>query len=1240
MFFSVNTRAASFLRPGDSVAIHVWERGMNTHGSEIGTFLKFFFLGILIFAYALSFPFLFGTVGRGAALFSFFPTICSLWFFGPFAACAAAAAMTGGHVFLFRHRTVWDAAVLFQAALPCALGLPAAFAFWGFQNVFSKVKSISDRLSIEKEGLKNEIERKEYAEKCIHECEQNYRHCIDLTSDAVFSFDLHGNFIFVNPSGYRLIGYDAATLKMMKYTDCIARGYAEKIKKSHIRQYLSGTTNLYRELPCVTRNDEIRWIGYTATLLSESGGGKVFHVVARNITPRIEFEHSFAKELETFDSKILERTAELTKANQALQIEIRERAWVEEALRNSEEKYRSLVEGLHDVVFQTDADYCLSFLNPAWCTITGIALEACRGKCLFDYIVPEEREAVRNTFEKIRLRESTYERSQFSIQTPSGDIRFIEADIYAILSEDMAFLGTDGLLKDVTEVTAAQAALRESKEFLDKIVNSLVDPIFVKDTEHRWILLNDAFCKAVGSSKEELLYTRDDAIFPKEQTGVFWESDNLVLQSGQEHVGEERVFDRSHEPHTLLIKKAIYIDDKNNKFVVGISRDITEQKEIENQIKRLNSDLDLRVRERTAQLETANQELRREIQERRRAEERLRMFEHAMRSIGDAVYIADDDTVLFVNPAFCEMYGYSYEEIQGHPLEVLWLRKESDSNHETIKQKALEDGWKGDLIHRRKDGSEFPVFLSASLIQDNEESALKWIGIIRDITEQRAVAQELNILSQAVEQSPVSILISDLSGKIQYVNSRFCEVTGYAKEEAIGKNPRILKSGETKMEEYDKLWKMIGSGGAWSGTLRNRRKSGDLYWDSTIIFPIKNIDSCVTHYIAMKEDITEKIKLEAQVRRSQRLEVIGTLAGGIAHDLNNVLSPILMAVQLLRIKMVDPKGLNLLTTLEATVNRGADIVKQVLSFARGVEGDRILIQPKHLLREVQEIMHETFPRLVEIKSDIPKDLWPVIGDATQLHQVFMNLCVNARDAMPHGGTLRVKAENIELNEKQASLHLGAQSGPYVLISVSDTGIGIPQNHLDKIFDPFFTTKEIGKGTGLGLSTVTTIVKSHKGFLTVYSEIDRGTEFKIYIPASLERNSEQREARPSEPPQGRGELVLLIDDEASIREVTRQLLENAQYRVLDACDGVEALEIFKKHRNSISVVITDMMMPHMDGSAVIRELQQLNPEVKIIAASGLLNNENMPGIHSPNVHAFLPKPFKPEKMFWTLDALLH
>jgi PAS domain S-box-containing protein len=392
-------------------------------------------------------------------------------------------------------------------------------------------------------------------------------------------------------------------------------------------------------------------------------------------------------------------------------------------------------------------------------------------------------------------------------------------------------------------------------------------------------------------------------------------------------------------------------------------------------------------------------------------------------------------------------------------------------------------------------------------------------------------------------------------------------------------------------------------------------------------------------FTAIIRDISDKKRLESQFLRAQRMESIGTLAGGIAHDLNNVLSPILTAVELLQMRLADESSQRLLNILHTNAVRGGEMIKQVLSFARGVEGEHITLQPAHLIKEIVKILADTMPKNIEITFSIDPDLSSVLGDATQLHQVLMNLCVNARDAMPHGGNLRIEAENVEVDEHYARMNVEAKPGKYVSVGVIDTGFGISEQNLNKIFDPFFTTKEHGQGTGLGLSTVAGIVRSHSGFVNVYSEVGRGARFKVYLPAI-----EAARATPAKPPRrdlptGNGELILVIDDENAIREVARETLSAFGYQVIIASDGAEAMAVFAAHKDAVKLVMTDMMMPYMDGPATIRALRRLDPKVKIIATSGLKAEDKIADAAQLGVKTFLPKPYTAETLLKTVAAVL-
>jgi two-component system, cell cycle sensor histidine kinase and response regulator CckA len=404
------------------------------------------------------------------------------------------------------------------------------------------------------------------------------------------------------------------------------------------------------------------------------------------------------------------------------------------------------------------------------------------------------------------------------------------------------------------------------------------------------------------------------------------------------------------------------------------------------------------------------------------------------------------------------------------------------------------------------------------------------------------------------------------------------------------------------------------------------RPDGSMRWIRDRGFPIKNHTGVAYRVVGIAEDITNRKLTEAALRRTERLESLGTLTSGIAHDLNNVLTPIMGIVQLLPLKVVnmDASTQRLLQILDDSTRRGADLVKQILSFTRGVESKPTITQVSHLLVEIQKIIQQAFPKNIELSIDLPQDLWSITADATMLHQVFMNLCVNARDAMPDGGTMHIIAENLAIDENYARMNLDVQVGAYVVVTIADTGTGIPPEILDRIFDPFFTTKEIGKGTGLGLSTAIGIVKSHHGLIDVESEVDRGTQFKVYLPAT--DTIATAPVLTTEPPSGHGELILVVDDEVAIQEITKVTLETYGYRAMTASDGIEAIALYAQHKQEIGIVLMDMMMPSLDSVTIIRTLHKLNPQVQIIAMSGLATKDAVKKTLSEGVKAFLPKPF--------------
>ena len=510
-----------------------------------------------------------------------------------------------------------------------------------------------------------------------------------------------------------------------------------------------------------------------------------------------------------------------------------------------------------------------------------------------------------------------------------------------------------------------------------------------------------------------------------------------------------------------------------------------------------------------------------------------------------------------------------------------------------------------------------------------------WLISQRQGTEER-VQEQAELLDLAHD----AILVQDLEDHVLYWNKSAERIYGWTAPEALGrKTSELLRNNGFK---FDETRKIILETGVWSGELTCRTKSGREVVVEARWTLVRNRHGEPKAILSINTDITDRKKLQEQLLRSQRLQSIGTLAGGIAHDLNNILTPLMMSVALLKDKTNgDPESKSLLATLEANVQRGAALVQQVLAFGRGVSGARVAVNPVQVVREIERIVHETFPKSVHFELSLNPELWAMTGDSTQLHQVLLNLCLNARDAMPNGGRLSIQMENTILDETYVNMHLEATLGAYLVIKVTDTGAGIPPELQDKIFEPFFTTKEVGKGTGLGLPSVLAIVKSHGGFINFYSEAGQGSTFKIYLPASTTPGAAEIVAvDQTQLPRGRNEVVLVVDDEEPIRSTAKKLLERSGYRVLLAENGGEAVSLYAQRKNEIAVVLTDMAMPVMDGVATIVALKSLNPSVKIISSSGLAANGAVAKASGVGVQHFIPKPYTAEVMLQTVHKILH
>lgn len=512
----------------------------------------------------------------------------------------------------------------------------------------------------------------------------------------------------------------------------------------------------------------------------------------------------------------------------------------------------------------------------------------------------------------------------------------------------------------------------------------------------------------------------------------------------------------------------------------------------------------------------------------------------------------------------------------------------------------------------------------------------------------RRADEKLRLLETAIQQVSESIVITsaELDGpgpRILFVNPGFARMTGYSAEEALGQTPEFLQGPKTDRTLLERLRFHLSHGEAFHGETVAYRKDGTEFHLQSSVVPLHDPQGRTTHFVAVQQDVTERKQNEARLLRAQRLESIGALASGIAHDLNNILAPIMMSAPMLRWNLPAQEAEQTLAAIETSAQRGADLVKQLLLFGRGVEAKRTTMDLKQLLRELLQMIRETFPKSIHVEATVDPDLWPVHGDPTQLNQVLLNLCVNARDAMPGGGKLTLIAENVPPDPAGSSHPEETRMSAFVCLRVQDTGTGIPPEVLGRIFDPFFTTKEQGSGTGLGLSIALGIVKKHCGLLDVQSEIGTGTTFSVYLPAGSATELPGIKAAQRKPlAQGAGELILVVDDEPEILKLTEQYLTKNGYRTVLARDGADAVAQFTERQNEIQALVTDLEMPQMDGVALTQTVWRLNPSLPVIISSGIGDDrgwlEKLGELAASGSYAMLVKPYSAEKLLETLKEV--
>ncbi len=890
-------------------------------------------------------------------------------------------------------------------------------------------------------------------------------------------------------------------------------------------------------------------------------------------------------------ARVAERTLEL-------QRRLAECERKEEALRESEERYRSLVEESPDVIgiFQEGR---LVFVNSTGAQKVGAKDKSeLLGRRSEEFIHPDDLPAATARLQR-RLAGAT--------GVYPAEVRYIRLDGTTLPVEVSAaptvFRGevaVQFIARDITERKRAEEALRQSEIELRGILDTTADGILAVDSHGKMIRANRQFTKLwrippslmdTGNDQQLLDFVLDQLSEPEAflqkvhalYGSVEEDADTLTFKDG-------RIFERHSAP---LSKEGSLVGR------VWSFRDITQRKQAQAALQRSEA-----------------------------------LYHSLVDNIPQCILRKDrEGRFTFANKSFCRLLGKPAEDVVGKTDFDLYSARLA-TKYQNDDQRAIETGASFETEEENilPSGEKRYVHVTKIPITGPASEIVGVQCVFQDITERKRAEEQIRKLSRAVEQSPASIVITDLAGRIEYVNPKFTQVTGYSFEEVRGQNSRLLKGNKTSPEEYRRLWQTISQGGEWRGEFHNRKKTGDLYWESASISPIVDTEGHITHFLAVKEDITERKVLEEQLRQAQKLDSIGRLAGGVAHDFNNMVQVILGNVDLALEEVKPGSALReSLEEIQKAGRRSADLTQQLLAFAR-----KQTIAPRVLdLNETVEALLKMLRRLIGEDINLAwvpaPHLERVKVDPTQIHQILANLCVNARDAISGVGKISIETGNAVFEERDRAVHPEVVPGKYVRLVVSDEGCGMDKETLAHLFEPFFTTKGVGKGTGLGLAMVYGIVEQNHGFIQVESDRGKGTTVMVYLPQHVDQAPTTRKEAAAEVPKSRGEAVLLVEDEQAIVAIARRVLERLGYTVLTASTPSEAIRLAEAQAPTIQLLMTDVVMPEMNGRDLARRLLSSCPNLKCLFMSGYpADIIAQHGVLDEGLH-FISKPFSMEDL---------
>ena len=893
-------------------------------------------------------------------------------------------------------------------------------------------------------------------------------------------------------------------------------------------------------------------------------------------------------------------------------LQARDRAMA--AQREGERRFQLLFDKVSNIAVQGyGPDGTVRFWNQASEQLYGYtATEAC-GRNMLDLIIPPEmRSAVRKAIRQMFETGQPLSAGELSLMRKDGS-RVPVYSNHTIVDSENRIRELYCLDIELTESKRAEADLRVSELRFRTVVESTNDAIFIS-IDLKFNYLNPAALRLFGACKQEDLIGLPvlDRIHPNYHESVRQRS--AVTETGQGAVpAQEEIYLRLNGSSVFVEVEANPISYQGKQGAIVFVRDISERKRAGELLRE-----QLALQELIAQIAATVPGVIYTFLMRPNGST---CFPYASAAVEDYFGVVAKALTADSSALFASVHRDDIGRVQSgiaesaHKLVTWW--DEFRVNHPI----------RGELW-----------ILGRAVPQKQADGSILWHGFATEVTERKQAEQawhqreaELRTLMGHI---PHKIFLKDRNLRFVFINQSIAQDLGIRPEDAVGKVDDDFLPKELADQYRTEEQRVLDTGQTLELEEKRTRPNREI-WIHAVKAPVCDEHGKIIGLCGIFRDITEQRKLELQFLRAQRLESIGQLAGGIAHDINNLLAPIMMIMPMLREHLEDKEDQLLATTVEVNAQRGAQIVKQILMFSRGTAPAKAPVLSQQLFREVTSVLVETIPRTITLMNTAPPDLWVVEGDASQLHQVLMNLCVNARDAMPNGGVLILHAENLLLDAESARKILDAHEGAYVVWQISDTGSGIAPEHLERIFDPFFTTKEIGKGTGLGLSTVIGIVRSHHGCLEVSSKVGQGTQFRILLPATSAPIGPLPKGEAVAAPRGNGELVLVVDDEQSVLPIVRITLEKAGYRVLAVSGGAEALCLFAQQAEDIGLILMDMDMPHPNGETVIRTIRQTHPEIRIICMSGHPGRSEV----NPLPAAFLDKPFEPNQLLEAIHRVL-